>query len=177
MSGAGPVRRILFVCHGNICRSTMAEYVFAHLARERGVGELFEVDSAATSREELGNPVHRGTRAKLAEEGIHCGSHRARQMTRDEYDAFDLIIGMDAENLAGMYRILLGETGFGWSWPSVSRKEAAEADPEGKVHLLLDWSSRPRGIADPWYTGNFDATFADVMEGCTTLLDALLAEM
>ena len=147
--------RILFVCHGNICRSTMAQFVMLHLARERGLEHAFEIDSAATSREEIGNDVHHGTRRKLAREGIPCGHHRARQMTRADYDRFDLIIGMDAENLWGMRRIL-GE------------------DPEGKVHLLLDWSSRPRDIADPWYTGNFDVTFDDVMEGCTTLLDHLI---
>ena len=147
---------ILFVCHGNICRSTMAQYVFEHLARERGVGERFFVDSAATSREEIGAGVHRGTRRKLAEQGIACGDHRARQMTRADYDAFDLIIGMDAENLWGMECILHG-------------------DPDGKVHLLLDWSARPRDIADPWYSGNFDTTFDDVLEGCETLLDNLLA--
>ena len=93
---------------------------------------------------------------KLAEQGIACGDHRARQMTRADYDAFDLIIGMDAENLWGMERILHG-------------------DPDGKVHLLLDWSARPRDIADPWYSGNFDTTFDDVLEGCETLLDNLLA--
>ena len=95
-------------------------------------------------------------------------------MTRADYDAFDLIIGMDAENLDGMYRILMGESGYGWSWRPVSAAEAAAADPEGKVHLLLDWSKRPRDIADPWYTGDFDETFDDVLEGCTSLLDHLL---
>ena len=149
--------RILFVCHGNICRSTMAQFVMQHLARERGVEDAFVIDSAATSREEIGNDVHHGTRRKLVREGIPCGHHRARQMTRADYDRFDLIIGMDAENLWGMRRIL-GD------------------DPEGKVHLLLDWSSRPRDIADPWYTGNFDVTFDDVMEGCTTLLDAIVRD-
>lgn len=165
--------RILFVCHGNICRSTMAQYVFEHMVRERGLEREFVVDSAATSREEIGNPPHRGTRRKLAEQGIACGDHRSRQMRADEYGSWDLIIGMDRENLDGMYRILMGETGFGWSWDPVSASEACSADPEGKVHLLLDWSARPRNIADPWYTGNFDATFADVVEGCTGLLDAL----
>ena len=165
---------ILFVCHGNVCRSTMAQFVFEHLARKRGVGERYFVDSAATSREELGKDVHRGTRRKLEAMGVPCGHHRARQMTRADYDAFDLIIGMDAENLDGMYRLLLGETGYGWSWKPVSRSEAAKADPAGKVHLLLDWSSRPRDIADPWYTGNFDETYDDVLEGCSALLDHLL---
>ncbi|MCR4870515.1 MAG: low molecular weight phosphotyrosine protein phosphatase [Atopobiaceae bacterium] len=165
---------ILFVCHGNVCRSTMAQFVFDHLVRGRGVQERFSADSAATSREEIGKDVHRGTRRKLAEMGIACGHHRARQMTRADYDAFDLIIGMDAENLDGMYRILMGESGYGWSWRPVSAAEAAAADPEGKVHLLLDWSKRPRDIADPWYTGDFDETFDDVLEGCASLLDHLL---
>jgi protein-tyrosine phosphatase len=169
------VTSILFICHGNICRSTMAQFVFEHLARERGAGERFYVDSAATSREEIGNGVHRGTQKKLAEMGIACGSHRARQMTRADYDAFDLIVGMDDENLDGIYRILSGESGYGWGWRPFDRNEVAKADPEGKVHLLLDWSARPRDIADPWYSGNFDATFDDVLEGCSTLLDALLA--
>jgi protein-tyrosine phosphatase len=105
--------------------------------------------------------------------GIACGHHRARQMTRADYDAFDLIIGMDAENLDGMYRILMGEMGYGWSWRPVSAAEAAKADPEGKVHLLLDWSKHPRDIADPWYTHDFDTTFADVREGCEALLNAI----
>lgn len=165
---------ILFVCHGNVCRSTMAQFVFEHLASERGAGERFVVDSAATSREEIGKDVHRGTRGKLAQEGVPCGHHRARQMTLSDYDAFDLIIGMDAENLDGMYRILLGETGYGWSWKPVSTAEARRADPDGKVHLLLDWSKRPRDIADPWYTGNFEETYDDVLEGCTALLNHLL---
>ncbi|MBQ3339899.1 MAG: low molecular weight phosphotyrosine protein phosphatase [Atopobiaceae bacterium] len=165
---------VLFICHGNVCRSTMAQFVFEHLVRERGVEGRFSADSAATSREEIGKDVHCGTRRKLAEVGIACGHHRARQMTRADYDAFDLIIGMDAENLDGMYRILMGETGYGWSWRHVSATEAAAADPEGKVHLLLDWSDRPRDIADPWYTGDFDETFDDVLEGCTSLLDHLL---
>ena len=167
------MKRILFVCHGNICRSTMAQYVMEHLVRERGCEHEFAIDSAATSREEIGNGPHRGTRRKLSEVGIACGDHRARQMTASEYGSWDLIVGMDRENLDGIYRILGGETGFGWSWDPVSEREARRADPEGKVHLLLDWSSRPRDIADPWYTGNFDATYADVREGCEALLRAL----
>ena len=122
---------LLFVCHGNVCRSTMAQFVFDHLVRERGVQERFSADSAATSREEIGKDVHRGTRRKLAEMGIACGHHRARQMTRADYDAFDLIIGMDAENLDGMYRKLARQyntgvlTGKGSTWGgSVLRPEA-----------------------------------------------------
>lgn len=175
MAGGDKVR-VLMVCHGNVCRSTMAQYVLEHLARERGLEGCVFCDSAATSREEIGNDVHRGTRRKLAEEHVPCGHHRARQMTAAEYGSWDYIIGMDAENLDGMYRILLGDTGFGWSWAPVSATEARNADPEGKVHLLLDWSKRPRDIADPWYTGNFDATYRDVREGCESLLDHLFSK-
>ena len=132
----------------------MAQYVMQHIVDERGLSRQFEIDSAATSREEIGAGVHRGTRKKLAEKNIACGDHRARQMTRADYDHYDLIIGMDSENMWGMKRI-------------------AGGDPEDKLHLLLDWSSHPRGIADPWYTGDFDTTFDDVWEGCTTLLNSL----
>jgi protein-tyrosine phosphatase len=147
-------RRVLFVCHGNICRSTMAEYVARHLACERGLAARLSFDSAATSREEIGNGVHPGTRRKLAEVGIACGNHRARQMMRADYDSFDLLVGMDAENIRGMMRIL-------------------GSDPEGKVHRLLDWTDAPRDIADPWYTGDFDATYDDVLRGVEALLSQL----
>lgn len=164
--------RILFVCHGNVCRSTMAQFVMEHLVREAGRADV-ACDSAATSREETGNDVHPGTRRKLAAEGVPCGHHASRQMTAADYGRFDLIVGMDRENLAGIYRLLAGETGYGWSWDPVSDAFARKADPEGKVHLLLDWSAHPRAIADPWYTGDFDATYADVLEGCSALLAAL----
>lgn len=166
--------RILFVCLGNICRSTMAEYVMRHLVHERGLEGSIIADSAGTSTEEYGNPVHPGTQRVLAAHGIPCGGHRARQMQRADYEAYDLLIGMDDENRANMYRILLGRGG--WGWGGVSAAEAAKADPAGKVCLLLDWSSRPRAIADPWYTHDFETTYADVYEGCTTLLDALVGE-
>ena len=136
--------RILFVCLGNICRSTMAEYVMRHLVRGRGLEGKVCADSAGTSTEECGNPVHPGTQRVLAKHGIPCGSHRARQMRRSDYDAYDLLIGMDAENRDSMYRILLGRDG--WGWGSVSAREVAKADPEGKVRLLLDWSARPRAM-------------------------------
>ncbi|MBQ9973607.1 MAG: low molecular weight phosphotyrosine protein phosphatase [Oscillospiraceae bacterium] len=147
--------KILFVCHGNICRSTMAEFVLKHLVRQRGLEDAFYIDSAATSTEELGNDVHPGTRRKLAQVGIPCGSHRARQLRRDEYGRFDLLIGMDEANLRNMTRMLGG-------------------DPEGKVHSLLEYAGRPgQSIADPWYTGNFDETYEDVLAGCTGLLEQL----
>ena len=145
--------KVLMVCHGNICRSTMAEYVMRHLAAEAGLAEQFVIDSAATSAEEIGNPVHCGTRRKLAEVGIPCGSHRAHRMTRADYEAFDLLIGMDEANRRDVLRILGG-------------------DPAGKVSLLLDWCGGG-AIADPWYTGKFDDTYRDVVRGCTALLEKL----
>lgn len=146
--------RILFVCHGNICRSTMAQFVMEELVRRAGHEGEFEIDSAATSREELGNPPHYGTVAKLRAEGVPVGSHRARQVRRDEYELWDHIIYMDAENARGLGRILGG-------------------DPEGKVSRLLDWTSRPGDVADPWYTGDFDTTYRDVLLGCEALLARL----
>lgn len=146
--------KILFVCHGNICRSTMAQFVMEELVRRSGREGEFLVDSAATSSEELGNPPHRGTVAKLRAEGVPVGRHRARRVTRDEYAGWDHIIYMDAENARGLSRILGG-------------------DPDGKVSRLLDWTSRPGDVADPWYTGDFDATYRDVLEGCEALLAAL----
>ena len=146
--------KVLFVCHGNICRSPMAEYVMKYLAAQAGAENEFFIDSAATSTEEIGNGVHCGTRRKLAEVGIPCGDHRARQMTREDYEKFDLLIGMDEANLRNMRRMLGG-------------------DPEGKIHALLDYTDRPGSIADPWYTGDFDATYRDVLEGCRGLLKKL----
>lgn len=146
--------RILFVCHGNICRSTMAQFVMEELARRAGREGEFVIDSAATSSEELGNPTHRGTVRKLREEGIPVGEHRARRLRREEYESWDHIVYMDAENAWGISRILGG-------------------DPDGKVSRLLDWTSRPGDVADPWYTGDFDATYHDVLAGCRALLEAL----
>lgn len=146
--------RILFVCHGNICRSTMAQFVMEELVRRAGREGEFLIDSAATSSEELGNPPHRGTVAKLRAEGIPVGRHRARRVRREEYGSWDHIIYMDAENARGLARILGG-------------------DPDGKVSRLLDWTARPRDVADPWYTGDFDATYRDVLAGCEALLAAL----
>ena len=148
------MKRILFVCHGNICRSTMAQFVMEELVRRAGREDEFLIDSAATSREELGNPPHHGTVGKLRREGIAVGRHRARQVRRDEYDQWDHIVYMDAENAWGLRRIL-GD------------------DPDGKVSRLLDWAGRPADVADPWYTGDFDATYRDVLAGCEALLAAL----
>ena len=133
----------------------MAQYVFDYLARQKGLEGAFFTDSAATSTEELGNPVHPGTRRRLAQAGIPCGDHRSKLLRREDYAAFDLLIGMDGANLRNM-RAMLG------------------GDPEGKISALPDWAGRPgQSIADPWYTHDFDATYDDVLSGCTALLEAL----
>lgn len=147
--------RILFVCHGNICRSPMAEYIAKKLVRDRGREAEFEIASAATSTEELGNPVYPPARRKLAEHGIRCEGHHARQIVQDDYDRYDLLIGMDRYNIRNMNLFFGG-------------------DPEGKIHLLLDYTARPGDVADPWYTGNFEATWRDCLEGCQALLDTLV---
>ena len=146
--------RVLFVCHGNICRSPMGEFRMKDLVERAGRGAEFLIASAATSREEIGNPVYPPARRKLAEHGIGCEGHAARQLVRADYDAFDLLIGMDSANLRNMRRICGG-------------------DPEGKMRLLLDFTDRPGDVADPWYTGDFDATWRDVDEGCRALLASL----
>lgn len=146
--------KILFVCHGNICRSPMAESVTTHLVKELGVTDLI-IQSAATSTEEIGNPVHLGTQKILRQHGIPLVPHRARQMTPLDGEKYDYLIGMDSANLRNMIRI---------------------AGSEEKIHRLLDWSSSPRDIADPWYTGDFERTFQDVWEGCTALLHTLIRQ-
>ncbi len=148
------MQRILFICHGNICRSTMAQSVMAHLVHQAGRDDEFLVDSAATSREEIGCGPHRGTVAKLREMGVPVISHCARQITRADYDAWDYIVYMDSENAAGLRRIL-------------------GAERMDKVSRLLDWAGSPRDVADPWYTGDFDATYRDVLEGCAAMLEQL----
>ena len=148
------MKRVLFVCHGNICRSTMAEYVMRHLVRERGLEAKVQADSAAATRDALGWPVHRGTQEVLSRHRIACGNHHSRLLTRADYDRYDLIVGMDTENLYDMRRIL-------------------RRDPAGKIHLLLDWTDRPRDVADPWYTRDFETTYKDVLSGCKALLDQI----
>ena len=147
--------KILFVCHGNICRSPMAEFVMKDLVQKAGLDGQFAIASAATSTEEIGNPVYPPARRKLAEHGIRCDGKRARQLRRDDYTRYDLLIGMDRANVRNMERICGG-------------------DPEGKLHLLLEYTARPGEVADPWYTGDFQATWEDVEAGCTGLLQSLL---
>lgn len=146
--------KVLFVCHGNICRSPMAEFLMKELVRQAGQAEAFCIASAATSAEELGNPVYPPVRRKLAEHGIDCTGKTARQLTRRDYEDWDLLIGMDEENMAGMRRLFGG-------------------DPEGKLHMLLEYAGLHRGVADPWYTRDFDAAWQDVTAGCTALLTRL----
>ena len=153
--------RVLFVCHGNICRSPMAQYVFQHMVHTQGLDDLFEIDSAATSYEEIGNPVHYGTRNKLHACGIPVGNHRARRMEKKDYEHFDYLIGMEQRNLSNMYRIL-------------GVKPEEEERTFHKVWRLLDFGKRPRDIADPWYTGNFDVTYDDIVEGCEAFLEYVM---
>lgn len=149
--------KVLFVCHGNICRSTMCESVFTHMVRERHIDHLFEINSAATSREEIGNPPHYGTVGKLRQVGIPVVPHRAIQMTQKDYEDYDYLIGMDTANIRNMHRIVGG-------------------DPTGKIYKLPSFAGKGSDIADPWYTGNFDDTYNDVVEGCEAFLEFLKRE-
>lgn len=149
--------KILFVCHGNICRSPMAEFVMKDLVRREGLEREFLIASAATSTEELGNPVYPPARAMLARHGLSCGDKRARQMTDADYQTYDLLIGMDERNRRNLMRMCGG-------------------DPAQKVSLLLDYTDHPRDVADPWYSGDFEQTWSDVCEGCRGLLEQLRRE-
>ena len=150
------MKKILFVCHGNICRSPMAEMVFKHLLRQRGLTG-FTVASAATSTEEIGNPVYPPARAEMARHGIPVEKRGARQVTWADYQAYDLLIGMDNANIRNMRRVLGG-------------------DPEGKIHRLMDFTNRPGEVDDPWYSDRFDLCYRDVLEGCEALLAYILEE-
>lgn len=143
--------KILFVCHGNICRSPIAEFVMKDLVRKAGRAAEFSIVSAATSTEELGNPVYPPARRMMAAHGIDCTGKTARQLRKADYAQYDYLIGMDQANFRNMQRMCGG-------------------DPDGKIHLLLDFTDRPGQVADPWYTGDFQATWEDVLEGCDGLL-------
>ena len=150
--------KVLFICHGNICRSTMAESVFTHMVKERGLEDLFYINSAATSREEIGNGPHYGTVSKLRSEGIPLVPHRAVQMTRDDYENYDYLIGMDGANIRNMNRI-------------------AGGDPDKKIYKLLTFDDNNiRDVADPWYTGDFEKAYNDIWEGANAFLERLKAD-
>ena len=143
--------KVLFVCHGNICRSTMAQSMFQDMVNKMGLADRFEIDSAATSREEIGNGPHYGTVSKLRQVGIPVIPHRARQMTRADYEHYDYLIGMDSYNISNMTRL-------------------AGGDPGGKIYQLLTFAGSSRSIADPWYTDNFDETYDDLTEGLNAFM-------
>lgn len=146
--------RVCFVCHGNICRSTMSQFVFQDMINKQGLSDQFYIDSAATSREEIGNGPHYGTVAKCREMGIPVLPHKAVQMTKKDYQKYDYLIGMDTWNIRNMTRI-------------------AGGDPDRKIYKLLEFADLSEDIADPWYTGNFDETYADVQKGCIAFLEYL----
>ena len=146
--------KVLMICHGNICRSPMAEFVMKKLVSDAGLSDRIYIESAATSTEELGNPVYPPARKKLASVGINCDGKTARQMRKDDYNEFDYLIGMDSANIYNMTRI-------------------AGGDPDGKIYKLMSFAGSNKDVADPWYTRNFDITYEDVLEGCTALLKQL----
>ena len=153
--------KIMFVCHGNICRSPMAEFILKDLTKKRGIADRFVIASSATSTEEIwngiGNPVYPPARAELAKHGLSCDSKRAVQLKKSDYDKYDLFIGMDSANIRNMLRIFGG-------------------DPDGKVRKLMEYTERGGDVADPWYSQCFDIAYQDIFEGGTALLDAIMKQ-
>lgn len=148
--------KILFVCHGNICRSPMAEFVMKDMVRKAGLGKKIVIDSKAARRDELGNDTHYGTKAKLRQMGIPFARRKATLLSKTDYAAYDYLIAMDGENVRDMLRLFGG-------------------DPDKKITMLLDFAGENREVADPWYTGNFDETYEDVVKGCAGLLRVVKA--
>ena len=146
--------KVMFVCHGNICRSPMAEFVFKNIVKERGISDEFNVASCATSTEEIGNSVYPPARRKLMEHNISCEGKRAVQLRKEDYNKYDYIIAMEQMNIRNIFRII-------------------KEDPDKKVYKLLDFTSNPKDIADPWYSGDFDTTYDEVYKGCKGLLDCI----
>ena len=153
------MKKIMFVCHGNICRSPMAEFIFRDMLKKDGLESEFYVASCATSTEEIwggvGNPVYPPAKAELKKHGISCDGKRAVQLKKSDYDKYDMFIAMDSNNIRNIGRI------FG-------------SDPDGKVHKMMDFTDRKGDVADPWYTGNFDITYSDIYDGCVGLLRVLM---
>ena len=147
---------ILFICHGNICRSPMAEMVMKELVRQKGLETCFSIASCATSTEEIGNPVYPPARSELARRGVPCEKRRARQLTREDYAQYDLLLCMDDWNVRNARRMVGG-------------------DPENKIRKLLSFAGRTDDVADPWYTDRFDIAYEDILSGCTRLLEAVLS--
>ena len=164
--------KILFVCHGNICRSTMAEFVFKDMVAKVGLSDRFVIASAATSTEEIGNPVHYGTARVLDRLGIDYSKKRARQMTKGEYGEYDYLIGMDSANIRNMKRFY-GFEGFSFGNYQANSNSATNKNLENKICKLLEFANSSDDIADPWYTGNFDLTYNDILKGCKSLLNSL----
>ena len=154
--------KIMFVCHGNICRSPMAEFIFKDMIHKKGMADRFSVTSSATSTEEIrngiGNPVYPPARAELVKHGLSCDGKRAVQVRKSDYDKYDLFICMDGNNVRNTLRIFGG-------------------DPDGKIHKLMDYTSRGGDVADPWYSDRFDIAYSDIYEGCKALLSELENEI
>ncbi len=155
------MKRIMFVCHGNICRSPMAEFIFRNMAERMKLTDNFSVSSCATSTEEIwgdtGNPVYPPAKAELAKHGISCEGKRAVQLKKSDYDKYDLFVGMDSMNIRNMHRILGN-------------------DPEGKICKLMEFTDRGGDVADPWYSGRFDIAYRDIYDGCEALINILNGE-